>query len=235
LASIVIPESVTSIGARAFQNSANLSDVIIHNSGLHIGLNAFAGTPWLNNQPDEIEQIVLGDFDECEEYYENGCTCDGYEICDVCLEWWENHVFPPICDNCGGSSHLCSGCNEGRCYCLCGIPVGSRVCGDCEQCDCDCQNCSDCGHIGGRFGFGLVRGGDNARPQVNDALQILRFLVGLPSPFDASNADSADALAAANITRAGQSVTRPQVQDALQILRFLVGLPTYNSWCIRYR
>jgi hypothetical protein len=100
---------------------------------------------------------------------------------------------------------------------------------------CDCRNCSDCGHIGGRFGFGRVRGGDNARPQVNDALQILRFLVGLSSPLDAGNADSADALAAANITRAGQAVTRPQVQDALQILRFLVGLPTLGDWGAVYR
>jgi hypothetical protein len=52
---------------------------------------------------------------------------------------------------------------------------------------------------------------------VDDALQVLRFLVGLPSVIDNCEKSRKAALIV--------SRDRPQVDDALQILRFLVGLP----------
>jgi hypothetical protein len=84
---------------------------------------------------------------------------------------------------------------------------------------CTCLNCADCGHLGGRFGFGRLRGADEP-PAVQDALAILRQLVGLSSLIDGNE----DARIAANITRPGEA-GNPSVQDALQILRKLVGLP----------
>jgi hypothetical protein len=88
-----------------------------------------------------------------------------------------------------------------------------------EPCDDgDCNNCVECGRLGGRFGFGNVTGGE--QPAVQDALAILRQLVGLPSAIDGNN----DARIAANIVNPAND-GNPTVQDALQILRKLVGLP----------
>jgi hypothetical protein len=72
---------------------------------------------------------------------------------------------------------------------------------------------------GGRYGFGRVTNSGEL-PTVQDALQILRFLVGLSNAIE----DDPDARLAANITNPGMN--RPSVQDALQILRFLVKLPS---------
>jgi hypothetical protein len=73
------------------------------------------------------------------------------------------------------------------------------------------------------FGFGRVTNNGGNAPDSNiviqDALAILRYLVGLPSVID--NCD--DARVAAIITSPGGKT--PQIQDALQILRRLVGLP----------
>jgi hypothetical protein len=83
----------------------------------------------------------------------------------------------------------------------------------------DCRNCDDCGLLGGRFGFGRVTN-NGVRPGVADALQILRFLVDLPTAIHTCN----DARGAANIINPG--LGRPKIQDALTILRFIVDLPT---------
>jgi hypothetical protein len=86
---------------------------------------------------------------------------------------------------------------------------------------CNCYNCSDCDYLGGRFGFGRVTNSHlSNRPVVQDAVAILRYIVGLSSPI----ADCDDARAAANITVPG--LGEPIVQDAIAILRFLVGLPS---------
>jgi uncharacterized repeat protein (TIGR02543 family) len=83
---------------------------------------------------------------------------------------------------------------------------------------CTCRNCTDCGHLGGRFGFGRLRGADTS-PGVQDALAILRQLVGLSSVIDGNE----NARIAANIVTPG-AAGNPTIQDALQILRYLVGL-----------
>jgi hypothetical protein len=68
------------------------------------------------------------------------------------------------------------------------------------------------------FVHGDVNGDGNI--DVSDALQILRFLVGLPNII-AAEGEGSNAWNAALIV----SETQPQVNDALQILRKLVGLP----------
>jgi hypothetical protein len=103
--------------------------------------------------------------------------------------------------------------------------VVNVVCGECMRCPCNCRNCFKCGYSGGRYGFGNVRGrmnadGSYASPDVQDALAILRQLVGLPSAIDGNE----DARIAANIANPAND-GNPSVQDALQILRKLVGLP----------
>jgi hypothetical protein len=85
---------------------------------------------------------------------------------------------------------------------------------ECCNPPCDCLSCTECGYRGGRFGFGRVNGGEHVT--VQDALAILRFIVGLPSPIDTC----ADARAAAMITN--PLANRPSLQDALAILRHLV-------------
>jgi hypothetical protein len=138
----------------------------------------------------------------------------------------------------------CADCNP---PCTCGTCAacnpGCNNCGTCAVCKpdvtvCTCTNWGTCTNHGGRFGFGNVTGG--TRPSVTDALQILRTIVRLPSVLNGGvplpgGATPADALAAANITRAGQpGIDRPQVSDALQILRFIVRLSTHNNWGARY-
>jgi hypothetical protein len=91
----------------------------------------------------------------------------------------------------------------------------------------DCQNCTFCGHNGGRFGFGRVTntGPLGTPPTVTDALAILRYLVGLSSQIS----DCTDARAAANIVNPQSD--EPNIVDGLQILRYLVGLssPRLNA------
>jgi len=60
-------------------------------------------------------------------------------------------------------------------------------------------------------------------PGITDALQILRFLVGLPNAID----DCDDVRKAMTITPASIANEEPAIVDALQILRYLVGLPNY--------
>ncbi len=57
LTSVTIPNSVTSIGRYAFYGCSNLTSVTIPNSVTTIGYSAFSGTPWYNNQPDGILYI----------------------------------------------------------------------------------------------------------------------------------------------------------------------------------
>jgi hypothetical protein len=128
--------------------------------------------------------------------------------------------IPPVDCACGDCSDCdppvpapCSRCGEPQASC--GCPSAPAPCTASDP----CRNCADCGHLGGRFGFGRLRGADEP-PAVQDALAILRQLVGLSSLIDGNE----DARIAANITRPGEA-GNPSVQDALQILRKLVGLP----------
>jgi hypothetical protein len=75
------------------------------------------------------------------------------------------------------------------------------------------------GNMGGEYGFGRVLNNGDI-PTLQDALVILRHLVGLPTPIATDNA--AKAAAAITNPTTGEIV----IQDALVILRFLVNLPS---------
>jgi hypothetical protein len=114
--------------------------------------------------------------------------------------------------------------------CTPAAPCGT--CADCLAVGCECRNCTDCGLKGGVYGFGNVRGrmnsdGTPAHPEVTDAIQILRSLVGLSNVItDPTRTDEQreNSFIAGNITRAGQNVSDLQVTDAIQVLRFVVNL-----------
>jgi hypothetical protein len=151
---------------------------------------------------------VICECEPCEDCGKDPCECP--ELCEDCDKY--PCECPEVCEDCG----------KDPCEC----PEPCEDCGKypCECPECDCRNCEDCGHLGGKFGFGNVRGRTNddgtpAAPDVQDALAILRQLVGLLSVID----DNEDARIAANIVTPGAE-GNPSVQDALQILRFLVGL-----------
>ena len=55
--SIIIPNSVTSIGYGAFMNCINLIDITIPDSVTSIYDNAFRNTAWYNNQPDGLVYV----------------------------------------------------------------------------------------------------------------------------------------------------------------------------------
>ncbi len=57
LTEITIPNSVTKIGNYAFKDCTGLTSVTIPESVTEIGVKAFLGTPWFNNQPDDVIYI----------------------------------------------------------------------------------------------------------------------------------------------------------------------------------
>jgi hypothetical protein len=117
----------------------------------------------------------------------------------------------------------CTTCVRALCIC----------CRDCEQVECVCVRFS--------YSRGVVTGGDRLR--INDALQILRYLVGLSSEIASAPFAADECMIGFNAAR---SVTSwgfvPNILDALQILRRLVGVPSTlddcppdcsRSWCRR--
>jgi uncharacterized protein YkwD len=92
-------------------------------------------------------------------------------------------------------------------------PNDNEICGD-------CMSCPDCGFRGGRYGFGRVTD-TGERPELRDALQILRYLVNLSNIIDRDL--DLDSFLAAMITNPQGGIIL--IADALQILRFLVRLP----------
>jgi hypothetical protein len=217
LESIVISDSVTEIGVGAFEFSRNLTSAVIGSGVTIIRQWAFALTGLKSIEfrsetpPESVAGGAFAGFSSAmivyvplgaRETYRENAVLGRFRIVE-------------ICDSCGE----CEVCNLPA-ACDCGCCEICDSCGECEVCDppavCDCRNCDDCGYLGGRFGFGNVTGGNE--PSVQDALQILRYIVGLDSPI----ADCDAARAAANITN--PRAVSPGVQDALAILRRLVGL-----------
>ena len=66
---------------------------------------------------------------------------------------------------------------------------------------------------------GLLTGGDGP-PGINDALAILRSIIGLPNVMN----NNKIAFDAANITRPGTVIAAPIIDDGLAVLRFIIGL-----------
>jgi hypothetical protein len=142
--------------------------------------------------------------------------CWGYvlpcpQCCNIC------HRFSGICED--STNQCCTECNNRAENCIC--------CKHCKRPECQDGNRYFCiGDIHGR--------GDE--PGVEDALEILRFLVSLPSVFTGDSPDYRD-VAIADAMRAAiififpepdlynqNNRTEPVVEDALEILRMLVGL-----------
>lgn len=57
LTSVTLPDGVTTIDARAFQNSYNLTTITGIEQVTQVGVNAFNGTAWYNNQPDGLVYV----------------------------------------------------------------------------------------------------------------------------------------------------------------------------------
>jgi len=57
LSEIILPNTITTIGSRAFYDCSNLTTVTAPSSILFVGEFAFAGTPWLKNQPEGVVYV----------------------------------------------------------------------------------------------------------------------------------------------------------------------------------
>ncbi|MCL2754537.1 MAG: hypothetical protein FWD35_02315 [Oscillospiraceae bacterium] len=140
---------------------------------------------------------------------------------------------------CGGAACTNPNCTPGANCARVASCTPTSPCGTCATCQAlgcqNCNNCTTCGFNGGKFGLGRVTNG-NSRPDINDALAVLRSIIGLPSVFDANSPTRADALIAGNITQRGTARTSVDINDALEILRFIIGLPTNTSqnWHTQY-
>ena len=130
------------------------------------------------------------------------------------------NVLDCVCERCEDCNELdcvcerCEDCNELDCVC--------ERCEDCNELDCVCERCEDCNELdcvcNNGFVLGDVDGKDGIK--VNDALEILKFIVGMDSIIKRE----ARALNAALITPAAVINRRPAVADALEILKYIVGM-----------
>ena len=169
---------------------------------------------------------------------EGCCLCDDKISCrynrpiprcsiDACLDC--RVMF--LCENCVNCTEIDKPTDDDPTDNTPDPPKPPVVCEDCKKAPCECppvpqcgnaadpcNNCPDCGFLGGRFGFGRVT--DSGKiPAICDALEILRFIIGL----DNAVSKTPDARAAAIICDKGTRDS-PIVADALAVLRFIIGL-----------
>jgi len=78
-----------------------------------------------------------------------------------------------------------------------------------------CDNCRNSPKPGDVRGTGTVG--------IGDALEILKFLAGLPSMVDEK--DNLIGYKAAILTEPSRLAQKPSIHDALEILKYLAGLP----------
>jgi hypothetical protein len=175
----------------------------------------------------------------CQECATVDRTCGGATCTNVNCTPGADCARGQVDRTCGGANCTNVNCTPGAdcaraANCTPGTPCGN--CANCNPENCECNNCADCGFNGGKFGIGRVQG-NPGNPEIGDALQILRAVIGLSSVFDATSEIRADALIAANITQRGTVITPTGVEigDALQILRFVIDLSTQDDWGARYR
>ena len=89
--SVIIPNTVTSIGMEAFYYCNKLTDITIPNSVYSIGDQAFRGTLWYNNQPDGLVYagLVVYDYKGNTPSGANITLRDGtIGIADYALAYW---------------------------------------------------------------------------------------------------------------------------------------------------
>jgi C1A family cysteine protease/uncharacterized protein YkwD len=203
----------------------------------HAGFGAASGTSFRFN-PDNG-----GSF---ERRVENYCIKAIAVVGDSCINCRRNPCNCCPAQSCGRSSHCamssctvcrrrvcrpacscCSNCRRGECTC-CPVADCSRTtpcvtrCSRCVGCCNHCGACNYCREISILpviTGTGLVRGIGTA-PNILDALEILKGIVGINSMIDCEIA-----INAARITEHTKaSRGKPNIFDALEILKFIVGM-----------
>ena len=228
---VIIPEEVTSIGVGAFARTA-ITSVVIHDGVVSIGANAFAfcnelksvqmgnGVVSIGREAfyfgHKIEEVTFSEsltsvgaqaFERClnvTTFVFRGATPPTFDSMSLLSAlrtvyvpkgsmqayravFWPREIIEVVfCEECGGHS----------CDCLCD-------CGVCEACE------AELGFI-----LGHVLGNDTIT--VEDALEILKYLVGIESKI----VDGNRAFKAALITGGSE----PAIGDVLEILKYLVGM-----------
>jgi hypothetical protein len=148
---------------------------------------------------------------------------DEYEMCNitgVCNLCGEENIIVGDCGECADPTCGIPWCEDedcGECWLCFDYEWPCYFCGEQDCTCCECRSCTECGFLGGEYGYGRVLNNGDV-PALQDALVVLRHLVGLPTPI--ATDDAARAAAAITNPTTGEIV----MQDALAILRFAVGL-----------
>ncbi|MCL2071413.1 MAG: lectin like domain-containing protein [Oscillospiraceae bacterium] len=142
--------------------------------------------------------------------------CERTTLCAACI----------VCGRraCQSGCNCCPDCKKRVCTC-CPVPG----CGRTSPCATRCRTHADCCNCCGACGYckrggtavlasGRIRGTVGS-PTIFDALEILKYIVGLDSMADCENAGNA-----ALITAYSQRVGKPDIYDALEILKHLSGM-----------
>jgi hypothetical protein len=134
------------------------------------------------------------------------CSCGICVICDPCV-------------SCGGiCGQVCTHPNCSRTVPACGV---CATCKD-ERCVCDKADCGICNEGGKWFALGDVDGNDAVN--IFDALEILKFIIGMNSTISHGNIQDG-ALRAARISPTALTEGgKPNIFCALEILKFIIGM-----------